>query len=138
MQPPNQTLPKAILRFQFRSITLIDLQVNRLREAAVAGAIVGFLFVIWLLPVNFLLGKSGLWWIGDPGCHVSALRAYLNDVWHFPPLNTVNLNYPQGINAAFVDIIPVMALPTKLISTFLPNDFHYFGFWLVFAYTSQL
>ena len=129
--------PFIFFPFQSQTKWLTDLKVGGSLMAAIVGAFVGFLFVLWLLPVDFLLGKSGSWWIGDPGSHVSALRAFLNDIWRLPPLNTINLNYPEGINIAFADIIPVAALPTKVISPWLPDNFHYFGYWVVLAYTSQ-
>ncbi|EGV28814.1 hypothetical protein ThidrDRAFT_3465 [Thiorhodococcus drewsii AZ1] len=105
--------------------------------AGIFGAFLGFCYVVWLLPTDFLLGQSGLWSIGDPGAYVSALHAYLNDSWHYPPLKTTSLNYPEGVNAAFADILPILALPIKLLRSWIPQDVNYFGYWIVLAYTMQ-
>jgi len=106
-------------------------------KIAVAGAVLGLFYVFWLLPLTHIVGTSNLWLIGDCGSHVSALRAYLADGWHDSILRTTHLNYPQGINVAFADIIPLAAVPIKIISPYLPAGFHYFGYWLVFSYTMQ-
>nr|WP_274520820.1 DUF6311 domain-containing protein [Ectothiorhodospira variabilis] len=47
------------------------------------------------------------------------------------------MNYPEGINAAFADVIPLVAVPTKMFADLLPPDFHYFGYWLAFSYVLQ-
>lgn len=110
---------------------------HSLRNLALAGGVLGLAYALWLLPVAHIAGKSNLWLIGDCGAHASALRAYLNDGWHASILTTNHLNYPQGINIAFADVIPLLAVPIKILAPFLPADFHYFGYWLVFSYVIQ-
>ncbi|TFH86508.1 hypothetical protein EQG41_11140 [Billgrantia azerbaijanica] len=101
------------------------------------GAALGLAYALWLLPWEFITGVSEFWQHGDPGSHVSALQLYLHDQWHFPVFYTHRLNYPEGVNIAFADVIPLAALLSKLFANSLPSDFHYFGFWVVFSYALQ-
>jgi hypothetical protein len=119
------------------AVLVDDAQPSNFKIVFLFGALLGLCYALWLLPLDFVLGHAGLWQMGDPGAHVSALHAYLNDGWHQSLLKTVHLNYPQGINAAFADIIPILALPTKLLAAWLPADVNYFGYWIVFAYLLQ-
>jgi Family of unknown function (DUF6311) len=67
----------------------------------------------------------------DWGTHYLGWAFYKNEPWHFP-LGRVNAyNYPVGTNVGFTDSIPLMAMFFKLFARFLPDDFQYFGIWLL-------
>lgn len=90
-----------------------------------------------LYPVQFLLGHGQFFEGGDAAQHVSGWLFFQQDSWRFPLLKTEQLNYPEGISIAFTDSIPLMALPMKLISAWLPEGFHYFGIWHAISYLLQ-
>ena len=47
------------------------------------------------------------------------------------------LAYPIGLPITFMDGIPLIALPLKLISGWLPANFQYFGLWALICYILQ-
>ena len=102
-----------------------------------AGGLIGAVYALWYLPPSFFLGGADFWRHGDPGAHVAALRAFIADSWHFPLLKTTMLNFPEGAIVAFADVIPIAALPAKVLAAFLPEGFHYFGFWILWSYILQ-
>ena len=44
------------------------------------------------------------------------------------------LAYPEGLPITFMDAIPLIALPLKLIANVLPTGFQYFGLWALICY----
>lgn len=79
--------------------------------------------ISWLLTVKH-----------DWGGHYLGWYFYRTDAWHFPLGDMHNLMYPMGTNIGFSDSTPLMALPLKLLSGILPEDFQYFGFWLYLSH----
>lgn len=102
-----------------------------------ACAALGLVAVLLQLPAAHLLGYGAFWQHGDPGAHSSALHLYLSDVWHWPPLFTTALNYPEGINIAFADVIPLMALPMKALGVSPETPGRFFGGWVILAFCLQ-
>jgi len=92
---------------------------------------ISLLFVTTLFPINFFTGSNPFWYDvrTDPTQHVTGLWAFLLDQWQFPLLYTHFLNAPEGINAAYADIIPLAALIYKPLANFFPEHSHYFGWW---------
>lgn len=88
-------------------------------------------------PVSFLLGHGGFFETSDPAQHVTGWRYYAQDGWHFPLFHTRRLNYPDGVNIAFTDSIPLAAILFKPLVPWLPAGFHYFGIWHAVVYVSQ-
>ncbi|OHD21858.1 MAG: hypothetical protein A2Y34_11120 [Spirochaetes bacterium GWC1_27_15] len=48
-----------------------------------------------------------------------------------------NLGYPAGTTISFTDSIPLFAIPFKIFKDVLPQNFQYFGFWILFCYILQ-
>lgn len=92
-----------------------------------------------LFPLDFFTGTNPFWFDirTDPTQHVTGLWAFLADEWHFPLLYTTYLNYPEGVSAAYADIIPLAALLFKPIASFFPDHSHYFGVWVLLSYLLQ-
>jgi hypothetical protein len=67
----------------------------------------------------------------DWGTHYLGWEFYRNEQWTFPIGNIKSYNYPAGTNIGFTDSIPLLAIPFKLFSFLLPENFQYFGFWLL-------
>lgn len=99
---------------------------------AMAVGMVGYIY-----PLSFLAGHSSFFDQGDAAHHVNGWLAYVADGWRFPLMRTLALNPPDGINIIFTDSIPLLALLLKLFKPWLPDGFHYFGWWHVVVYVSQ-
>jgi hypothetical protein len=63
---------------------------------------------------------------------------YRNTPWHFPVIGTlVGYDYPTVTGIGLTGAIPLLAVPFKAVSSFLPVDFQYFGFWFLACYILQ-
>ena len=69
---------------------------------------------------------------GDWPQHQLGFEFYRRQSFMFPIGNMNNFLYPVTTNIAFTDSIPLLAIPFKLISFILPENFQYFGLWLFF------
>lgn len=65
--------------------------------------------------------------------HYAGWAAFRAGGWAFPLCFTQMLSYPFGGVAALADIIPLFALPAKLLSPLLPETFQYFGWFVLFS-----
>jgi hypothetical protein len=95
------------------------------------------LFVALLFPLSFIEGKSAFFEQIDASANVAGWLFYVQDGWHFPLLHTTRLNHPDGISVAFTDSIPIAALLFKALSAWLPEGFHYFGWWHALVFVLQ-
>ena len=66
----------------------------------------------------------------DWASHYLGWCFYRDATWQFPLGNIDRYYYPIGTNIGFTDSIPLLAIPLKLISFLLPENFQYFGLWL--------
>ncbi|HEX6170473.1 MAG TPA: DUF6311 domain-containing protein, partial [Chitinophagaceae bacterium] len=76
--------------------------------------------ISWLMTVHH-----------DWGAHYLGWYFYRDEPWHYPLGEIHKLFYPIGTNVGFTDSIPLLAIPFKLFAVFLPEDFQYFGMWLL-------
>ena len=108
------------------------------RLYALAG-LIGFGFAWYLLGWEGIHGTSEYWNTthNDSVQSIAALRYYLNEPWSWPPLDITSYGYPEGTNLVFADSIPVLALIAKLAGGFLPDGFHYFGYWMAGCFVLQ-
>ncbi|WP_248724604.1 DUF6311 domain-containing protein [Seonamhaeicola sp. ML3] len=93
--------------------------------------LVGFHFVYGLqiiIPnnINWLMSAYHDW-----GQHYLGWAFFRNEEWHFPIGYIENFNYPAGTNVGFTDSIPVLAIIFKTFSSVIPENFQYFGLWLL-------
>lgn len=90
-------------------------------------------------PVEFLLPRAGGDWApqGDAAQHAIAQRYFIADAWRWPPLTARNLLPPEGLNIAFADGIPALALMLKALRSVLPEGFHGIGLWYGIAWAAQ-
>lgn len=76
--------------------------------------------ISWLMSMYHDWGQHYLGW------------AYYRDAdWSFPLGKMDNFYYPVGTNVGFTDSIPLLAFVFKIFSFLLPEDFQYFGIWLL-------
>lgn len=69
--------------------------------------------------------------------HYLGWVAYRKSDWSFPIGNTDYLAYPSHTSVIFTDSIPCLAVFFKLLSSILPENFQYFGFWGILCYMLQ-
>jgi len=103
--------------------------------------IVSFLIVTAIFHVIFglqVLDPSNVSWLmsvrHDWGQHYLGWAAYRHEPWTFPLGTIESLCYPGGTNVGYWDSIPLIAIPLKLFSPLLTNDFQYLGIWMLFCY----
>jgi hypothetical protein len=99
----------------------------------------GLGLVAALFPADFLVPRAGQGWApqGDAAQHAIAQRYFLGDAWRWPPLLAGNLMGPGGLNIAFADGIPLLALLLKASRAWLPEGFHGIGLWYAIAWVAQ-
>lgn len=95
-----------------------------------------FFIVVGFEPLNPV---NALWMLGrlDPTQHYLGWLFYRNSEWSFPI--GLNPSFGQELSSSIVysDSIPLLAIPFKLLSTLLPERFHYFGIWLFACFLLQ-
>ena len=74
---------------------------------------------------------------GDAAQHAIAQRYFIQDAWHWPPLIAHNLLPPEGLNIAFADGIPLLALLLKAGAAILPAGFQGIGLWHALVFMAQ-
>src|SRR5688572_7103467 len=74
---------------------------------------------------------------GDPSMNYLGWAFYRDSAWEFP----VGLNYNHGLELSssivFSDSIPLLAIPFKFFSSWLPHPFQYKGLWLYACFVLQ-
>ncbi len=92
-----------------------------------------------IFPAEMLVPRAGAGFApqGDAAQHAIAQRFFLVDAWRWPPLQAGNLGPAEGVNIAFVDGIPLLALLLKAAFPMLPEGFHGIGLWYAIAWTLQ-
>ena len=97
-----------------------------------------FLYMYSYQPLIF----SNINWIynagGDALQHYLGWLFYRNSPWTFPLGHIVNYGYPFGINLAYTDSIPLVAIPLKLISHLEQQRFQFIGVWVLFNFIAQI
>lgn len=107
------------------------------RFSYAVAAVLALLILFQMYPLSFLRGEGEYFEISDVAANVTGWLFYLRDTWHFPLLHTERLNFPTGVSIAFTDSIPVAALLFKAIAAWLPDGFHYFGWWHALIFVTQ-
>jgi Family of unknown function (DUF6311) len=79
--------------------------------------------------INWLLSARHDW-----GTHYLGWAFYRDSPWMFPLGGMNGYVYPVGANVGLTDSIPLVAIPLKIISPLLSDDFQYLGLWLLSCY----
>ena len=98
----------------------------------VAGAgLLGAAVFVWVFGLGVLDVRQTGWMIhGDSAQHYLGWAFFRTAEWQWPLGLVSNFGYPFKTTLAFTDSIPLVALPLKLLSPWLPLDFNYFGWWM--------
>ena len=105
-----------------------------MRWAGIFSTLMGAASATWLFPFDFISPMAGGPWrmVGDAAQHAVAQRYFWASPWGWPPLDVTFLG---GLNLAFADGIPALALPLKLVAGWLPEGFHGIGLWYVLCWS---
>lgn len=98
--------------------------------------IVGIIFFLLFYGWQVVLPHNVSWLLNgqDLEQHYFGWAFYRNSPWVFPIGEITALAYPYGVPITFTDSIPLIAIPLKLLSSVLPQDFQYFGIWGLFSF----
>ena len=101
--------------------------------------LMGLSVALYIVPVHsiFALDPFAQAMRGDVTQSIIAQRYYIHDAWRWPLLNAKNLVTPEGTNVAFMDAIPIILIPLKVIRYFLPPGFTGIYLWLAFCFLMQ-
>ncbi len=106
---------------------------------SILGGLIGAL-IFYLVYGTGTLETGRVDWLfnlGDNAQHYLGWVFYRNDPWTFPIGYSCSLGYPAGTCMCFTDSIPLLAIPFKVISYFLPATFQYFGLWTLLNFILQ-
>ena len=116
-------------------------RLSRSAPLAYAAALaLGLVLALHLFPADFLIPIAGSDWrpVGDAAQHAIAQRYLIADAWRWPPTFAGNLDTSQGgLNTAFADSIPALALALKAMRGLLPEGFHGVGLFYGLAWVLQ-
>ncbi len=105
-----------------------------LAAALAIGAAAFFAFCGWwvLIPTNIA-------WLdaGDRAMHQLGWMFYRAAPWSWPPGASPRLGIELSSSIALVDGLPLLAVPFKLLSPWLPQPFQYWGSWLLLSFMLQ-
>jgi Family of unknown function (DUF6311) len=106
--------------------------------SALVGGILG---LVWLNLVfgPAILNPTYLSWVmqGDAAQHVLGWLFFRNEKWLWPLGAVPSFPYPVGTTVGYTDSIPWIAIPAKVLSPLLPEDFQYIGPWLAICFFLQ-
>ncbi len=110
-----------------------------LSPSVLAVAIACVVFLIKFTPhVLNPLNYDWLMSFGDGTTEYLSWQFYRNTAWQFPVIGTlVGYDYPTITGIGLTGAIPLLAIPFKILSPFLPTDFQYFGLWFLACYVLQ-
>ncbi|WP_445714517.1 DUF6311 domain-containing protein [Flavobacterium sp.] len=101
------------------------------------------LFLISLITYHVVYGIETLnptninWLMSvyhDWGQHYLGWAYFREESWNYPIGDIQNYNYPAGTNIGLTDSIPILAIFFKFFKFLLPEDFQYFGIWLLLCF----
>lgn len=79
--------------------------------------------------INWLMSVYHDW-----GQHYLGWAYFREESWTYPIGDIQNYNNPAGTNIGLTDSIPILAIFFKFFKFFLPEDFQYFGIWLLLCF----
>lgn len=103
-----------------------------------AGSLIGIIIFIAVYGVRVVIPTNTDWLLtgGDLSQHYIGWEFFRNSEWTFPVGVAKDLAYPHGLAITFMDSLPLLAIPFKVISGVLPEQFQYFGAWGLFSYAA--
>ncbi len=102
------------------------------------GAAIGAVFFIDVLGLE-LLDPTHINWViqGDLAQNYFGWQFFRKEEWQWPLGQINSFYYPMGSSILYTDSLPLLAIPFKLFSNYLPAQFQYIGIWLLLSYILQ-
>jgi hypothetical protein len=102
------------------------------RWVVISSLAVGVAVTLLTLDLGYILGTNEFWrWpVDDSASHVIGFLAFMHEPWRFPLLAVSSFGYPEGGNAAYSCVVPLVAIPAKLIYRTTGWLFFYPGWWV--------
>ena len=98
--------------------------------------VVSFFTVAYVIGINNLHFTSTNWLSAhDVSTDIISWKFYRDDYWRFPLGSNPNYGMDIGSGIAFSGSIPLMAMIFKVFGSVLPENFHYFGFWIFLSFS---
>ena len=109
-----------------------------MRHPKYLAALAGALTFTWIYGLRILDPEYISWLMqGDPATHFLGWHFFRREEWTFPLGAIKSYHYPGGTSLVFTDSIPLLTIPLKLVSVFLPDIFQFHGIWLLTCYVLQ-
>ncbi len=104
-----------------------------------AGAVIGIAVALWTYGLAFFDGDAAMWRLlwGDAGTGLAALRYYIDQPWGMPLLHADVINSPDGINIAFTDSLPILAMVAKAVKPLGVSAEQWFAWWYLMVFALQ-
>lgn len=130
---PSMKKNLVILRKKLSQMTQTNLFVF------LAAASLGALMFVCMFGLAILNPSNTDWLMydGDLKQHFVGWEFFRESAWTFPIGMIEGLAYPYGLAVTFMDSIPLVAIPLKLLQGVLPEHFQYFGLWGLLCYMLQ-
>lgn len=92
-------------------------------------------FFLALYDLSLLEPTHHAWMLeGDAAQHFLGWRFFASEPWSWPPGRIEGFGHPGGTSIVFTDSIPLLAFLFKPLAPWLPQGWHYFGFWMLTTY----
>ena len=106
------------------------------------AVLLGIAVVLAVYPPSFIAGDAARFLSlsfapNDAVEHVQAWRALAEHGEPWPSLWSAIFNHPEGFSIAVLDGLPLAATVFRPLLPWLPEGFHYFGWWTAFAVLMQ-
>ncbi|WP_353571813.1 DUF6311 domain-containing protein [Candidatus Albibeggiatoa sp. nov. BB20] len=102
------------------------------------GAAIGGLFFTNVLGLQ-IVNPNEIYWVmqGDWAQNYFGWQFFRQEAWQQPLGKISHFYYPIGSSVLYTDSLPLLALPFKLFSDYLPAEFQYIGAWILLSYVLQ-
>lgn len=103
-------------------------------------AIIAGVLDVWLLVGWREINPLNLSWLAGDSAQYQVGWEFLRHEhsWRLPPTMLTRLDYPTGTSASNLDIIPLVGVILRPLSSFLPQNFQYLGLYAVLCYILQM
>jgi len=104
---------------------------------AIPAVLLGVIDAGLLLGWHQISPGQTAWLRKDPAVYQAGWEFLRRAPWAFPPTWLPTLDFPFGISASYLDVIPLAAIPLKLISPLLAHHFQYLGLYVTVCLVLQ-
>lgn len=116
-------------------------EVSKLLLLIFIGILFGSVFYLFLYG-KYHLYFTHVYWIYRSGSdnlqHQLGWEFFRQTPWRFPLGRIEAYGYPFGTYVSYLDSIPLLAIPFKILSPFLGGNFQYIGIWELFSIIGQM